>query len=266
MRPPVSGPHRLIEQPAVHQRVEGVVWRPDLDGLEHPGPGRRDLGQGGFGVLDRSVTGDQALHVSGVGALTQQKQDTVTLSWIEDDLDVQCRAGIQPGAKLRIKHQMAQGRRPSMSDMMRMSSLPSEAHSVELRLGSTLPPKGGPEASHTMPPGAQVNKPIFLQTPEPGRTQGGSPEPYRQPKGQISFYWGCGEKAGAGQPVVLTFDKLLRALIMVLEGLSGDQILQRELQTGAPIIYRLGADGRSIDRKDLLPPRSAAARRSHAPA
>ncbi|MEQ1896875.1 MAG: hypothetical protein ABL971_05730 [Vicinamibacterales bacterium] len=105
---------------------------------------------------------------------------------------------------------MAQGRRPSMSDMMRMSSLPSEAHSVELRLGSTLPPKGGPEASHTMPPGAQVNKPIFLQTPEPGRTQGGSPEPYRQPKGQISFYWGCGEKAGAGQPVVLTFDKLVR--------------------------------------------------------
>ena len=59
--------------------------------------------------------------------------------------------------------------------------------------------------------------------------------------------------------IVAAHGNSLRALIMVLEGLSGDQILQRELQTGAPIIYRLGADGRSIDRKDLLPPRSAAA-------
>ena len=59
--------------------------------------------------------------------------------------------------------------------------------------------------------------------------------------------------------IVAAHGNSLRALIMVLEGLSGDQILQRELQTGAPIIYRLGADGKSIDRKDLLPPRSAAA-------
>jgi 2,3-bisphosphoglycerate-dependent phosphoglycerate mutase len=59
--------------------------------------------------------------------------------------------------------------------------------------------------------------------------------------------------------VVAAHGNSLRALIMVLEGLSGDQILQRELATGAPIVYRLGADGKSIDRKDLLPPRSAAA-------
>ena len=59
--------------------------------------------------------------------------------------------------------------------------------------------------------------------------------------------------------IVAAHGNSLRALIMVLEGLSGDEILQRELQTGAPIVYRLGADGKSIDRKDLLPPRSAAA-------
>ena len=59
--------------------------------------------------------------------------------------------------------------------------------------------------------------------------------------------------------IVAAHGNSLRALIMVLEGLSGDQILQRELATGAPIVYRLGADGKSIDRKDLLPPRSAAA-------
>jgi hypothetical protein len=103
------------------------------------------------------------------------------------------------------------GRGGSMADMMRAMSA-AESHLVELRLGSTLAPTGGgPEAFHTMPPGAQANKPIFLQTPEPGRpgtpgTQGS----YQQPKGQITFYWGCGEKAGPGQPVVLTFDKLVR--------------------------------------------------------
>ena len=107
---------------------------------------------------------------------------------------------------------MGRGGRPSMADMMRMASggIPTEGRTVELRLGSTLPPKGGPEAFHTMPQGAQVNKPIFLQTPDAGVAQPGTPGGYQPPKGRITFYWGCGEKAGPGQPVVLTFDKLVR--------------------------------------------------------
>jgi 2,3-bisphosphoglycerate-dependent phosphoglycerate mutase len=36
----------------------------------------------------------------------------------------------------------------------------------------------------------------------------------------------------------------LRALIMALEGLTPDQILKRELETGVPIVYRLKADSR----------------------
>ena len=59
--------------------------------------------------------------------------------------------------------------------------------------------------------------------------------------------------------IVAAHGNSLRALIMVLEGLSGEEILRRELATGAPIVYRLGADGRAIDRKDLIAPRSAAA-------
>jgi 2,3-bisphosphoglycerate-dependent phosphoglycerate mutase len=59
--------------------------------------------------------------------------------------------------------------------------------------------------------------------------------------------------------IVAAHGNSLRAMIMILEGLSGDEILQRELATGAPILYRLGADGRAIDRKDLLPARSLAA-------
>jgi len=43
----------------------------------------------------------------------------------------------------------------------------------------------------------------------------------------------------------------LRALIMVLEKLSPEGILKRELATGAPIIYRLNADATVASKLDL---------------
>jgi 2,3-bisphosphoglycerate-dependent phosphoglycerate mutase len=43
----------------------------------------------------------------------------------------------------------------------------------------------------------------------------------------------------------------LRALIMAMEGLSGEAIIQRELDTGVPIIYRLNADTRIASREEL---------------
>ncbi|MEP9354945.1 2,3-bisphosphoglycerate-dependent phosphoglycerate mutase [Xanthobacter sp. KR7-65] len=43
----------------------------------------------------------------------------------------------------------------------------------------------------------------------------------------------------------------LRALIMVLERLSPEGIMKRELATGVPIIYRLKADSTVEDRRDL---------------
>jgi 2,3-bisphosphoglycerate-dependent phosphoglycerate mutase len=45
----------------------------------------------------------------------------------------------------------------------------------------------------------------------------------------------------------------LRALIMRLEQLSGDEIVARELATGVPIVYRLNPDGTMRDRRDLAP-------------
>jgi 2,3-bisphosphoglycerate-dependent phosphoglycerate mutase len=43
----------------------------------------------------------------------------------------------------------------------------------------------------------------------------------------------------------------LRALIMRLEGLTGEEIVARELATGVPIVYRLSPDGTVLERKDL---------------
>jgi 2,3-bisphosphoglycerate-dependent phosphoglycerate mutase len=45
----------------------------------------------------------------------------------------------------------------------------------------------------------------------------------------------------------------LRALIMRLERLTGEEIVARELATGVPIVYRLKADGTMLDRTDLVP-------------
>lgn len=43
----------------------------------------------------------------------------------------------------------------------------------------------------------------------------------------------------------------LRALIMAMEGLSGEQIVKRELETGVPIVYRLNADTTIAQKQEL---------------
>jgi 2,3-bisphosphoglycerate-dependent phosphoglycerate mutase len=65
-------------------------------------------------------------------------------------------------------------------------------------------------------------------------------------------------KAGI-EPRVLAGDKVLvsahgnslRSIIMALEGLSGEEIVRREVATGVPIIYRLNEDGSVADKTDL---------------
>jgi 2,3-bisphosphoglycerate-dependent phosphoglycerate mutase len=58
----------------------------------------------------------------------------------------------------------------------------------------------------------------------------------------------------AGRKVlVAAHGNSLRALIMRLEGLSGEEIVKRELATGVPIVYRLTPDGAVLERKELAP-------------
>ena len=56
----------------------------------------------------------------------------------------------------------------------------------------------------------------------------------------------------AGNNVIVSaHGNSLRALIMVLEKLTPQQIVARELKTGAPLIYRLNADSTVAEMKDL---------------
>jgi 2,3-bisphosphoglycerate-dependent phosphoglycerate mutase len=57
----------------------------------------------------------------------------------------------------------------------------------------------------------------------------------------------------AGRKVlVVAHGNSLRALIMRLEELSGEEIVARELATGVPIVYRLTPEGAVADRRDLV--------------
>jgi 2,3-bisphosphoglycerate-dependent phosphoglycerate mutase len=61
------------------------------------------------------------------------------------------------------------------------------------------------------------------------------------------------------QPLVLSGKRVLvsahgnslRALIMALEGMTAEQILKRELETGVPVCYEIGADSRPISVETL---------------
>jgi len=77
-----------------------------------------------------------------------------------------------------------------------------------LRLGSSSAPStGAPTADHYMPEGALLGKSVPLTTPREERVPEDFPQGQR-PKGRMLIYWGCGEHAGAGQPVIIDFARL----------------------------------------------------------
>ena len=56
----------------------------------------------------------------------------------------------------------------------------------------------------------------------------------------------------AGKTVlVAAHGKSLRALVMAIEGLTPDEILKREIATGQPTVYRIGPDGKLVERVAL---------------
>ena len=57
----------------------------------------------------------------------------------------------------------------------------------------------------------------------------------------------------AGRDVlVVAHGNSIRALIMYLEELTAKQILEREVATGVPIVYRLTENGQVAERHDLV--------------
>lgn len=83
------------------------------------------------------------------------------------------------------------------------------AHELVLRLGSSRTATGGPKADHFMPAGAGLGKSVPLITPVSGKP-GESGQMGELPKARLYIFWGCGEHAAKGQPVVIDFTKLAK--------------------------------------------------------
>jgi len=87
---------------------------------------------------------------------------------------------------------------------------------LNLRLGSRRRAEGVSRADHFMPLGAQLGVSVPLLSPE--RTPGGdhitgSFPQGQAPKGRLLLFWGCGERAPAGQPVVIDFAKMAKGQV-----------------------------------------------------
>ena len=84
-------------------------------------------------------------------------------------------------------------------------------HMLELRLGSRLAPTGGaPSADHFPNAGSKLGKSLPLLTPTRATAEpsGRMPEQFERPQGRLLLFWGCGAKAGPGQPVVIDFARV----------------------------------------------------------
>jgi hypothetical protein len=80
-----------------------------------------------------------------------------------------------------------------------------------LQLGSAQGAPGDPRAQHDIPPGMAMGASLPLVTPKaerPSREPGELPQGMEKPRGRMLIFWGCGERARPGQPVVIDFAKL----------------------------------------------------------
>jgi hypothetical protein len=110
---------------------------------------------------------------------------------------------------------MMGGKPPSSGDMMRMAmggggGAPQKL--LTLDLGSKMPPAGPPLAAHAIPPGMGMGPSLALKSSKPDKSRpsepGRTPEDFERPKGRLLLFWGCGEAARPGQPIVIDFAKL----------------------------------------------------------
>jgi hypothetical protein len=90
------------------------------------------------------------------------------------------------------------------------------ARELTLRLGSSRTAAGAPKADHFMPPAAQLGPSVPLLSPEratAGEYTPGTIPQGQMPKGRLLLFWGCGEHAPKGQPVVIDFAKMAKGQV-----------------------------------------------------
>jgi hypothetical protein len=88
-----------------------------------------------------------------------------------------------------------------------------QARTLDLRLGSSQPASGAIKADHFFEPPAKLGKSVPLLGPEAATpaeptSRDRIPPQFQRPKGRLLIFWGCGEHAPKGQPVIFDFTKI----------------------------------------------------------
>lgn len=106
------------------------------------------------------------------------------------------------------------GGKPGLGSMMSamMGGGDNVHHDLKLELSSTRTATGEAKADHFVPSslGMGASLPLWFKA-TPGKAEPvreARDDTYDPPKGRILIYWGCGEKARPGQPVVIDLSKL----------------------------------------------------------
>ena len=97
------------------------------------------------------------------------------------------------------------------SGMSAVSQGGGQTRNLTLQLGTGRRAPGEPNAEHLPPPSLKAGASLPLVSPLKAPTATGqTPYSYtgEKPKGRMLFYWGCGERARTGQPVVVDFASL----------------------------------------------------------
>jgi hypothetical protein len=149
------------------------------------------------------LTGAAAAASAAVAQPQQKVTGPVAVYWMS--ASTQSGFGI-PGA--------GGGGRPSMSQILQMVNGGGGAqHNLVLQLGSTERPTGDPSAEHLPPAGLGAGASLPLVSPQAPPTpmpheeaeKPQIPQEYQRPKGRMLIFWGCGDHAKPGQPIVLDF-------------------------------------------------------------
>lgn len=159
------------------------------------------------------VTAAAAVGGSAGAQSAQQVTGPVAVYWVSAQTTsgmAGLMGGMAPGAG-------GGARRPSMGAMMGMmmggGGLGAAQHALTLQLGSSRKPDGAPSAEHLPPQGlgAGASLPLVTPTAQPSQRveeEPGLPPQYQKPRGRMLIFWGCGERAGPGQPVTIDFSQL----------------------------------------------------------
>lgn len=94
--------------------------------------------------------------------------------------------------------------------MMR-GGAPQPIKTLDLHHGASTAAGTGPQADHFMPEVAGLGTSVRLLPVTRG--EAGGPSDFQRPSGRLLLFWGCGERAGPGQPVVIDFSTLAKGEI-----------------------------------------------------